>query len=219
MNLSCGEIAYEDDLVKLYLADAGDFLPTLEAESVDLVLTDPPYPEEFQSCYDMLGEQAARLLTDRGSLVSLCGHYQVPYVVNAIGKHLRFWWACGMHQTARTRMPGKWVNIWWKPAFWWVKNGRRLDLTSMLPNDMLTGEKPDKAWHKWEQPVNWFSHWIEMLTLPGETVLDPFSGAATTLVAARALGRKAIGVEVDPVACARSVERLQATAPARGEVA
>lgn len=38
-------------------------------------------------------------------------------------------------------------------------------------------------------------------TTDGELILDPFAGAATTLVQARLLGRQAIGVDVDPVAC------------------
>jgi DNA modification methylase len=39
---------------------------------------------------------------------------------------------------------------------------------------------------------------IERLTGPGQTVLDPMMGSGTTLVAARRLGRKAVGFDIDP---------------------
>ena len=38
-------------------------------------------------------------------------------------------------------------------------------------------------------------------TRPGQVVLDPFAGSATTLRQARLLDRKGIGIDVDPVAC------------------
>ncbi|HXW67568.1 MAG TPA: site-specific DNA-methyltransferase [Thermoplasmata archaeon] len=48
---------------------------------------------------------------------------------------------------------------------------------------------------------------VRMFSLLGETVLDPFAGTGTTLLAASALGRQAIGVEWDPVVFADLAER------------
>jgi DNA modification methylase len=45
-------------------------------------------------------------------------------------------------------------------------------------------------------------------TEPGETVWDPFAGAATTGVACRELGRRFIGHELDPVIADRGARRL-----------
>jgi len=199
---------FEDELTTLYHGDAADILPQLPEESVEMVLTDPPYPKKYQGLFDLLGWESARLLVDTGSLISLCGHYQVPYVTQTITQYLRFWWALGMGQTHRRRMAGVWLNIYWKPAFWWVKRTRRLDLTSMLPNDFVKGSGPEKGRHEWQQALNWFIHYIENLTLPEETVLDPFAGSGTTLIAARELGRRSIGIELERWACDEIVSRI-----------
>jgi DNA methylase len=49
---------------------------------------------------------------------------------------------------------------------------------------------------------------IRLSTWPGEVVFDPFAGSGTTLLAARQLGRRAIGVEISESYCAQAVERL-----------
>jgi len=46
-------------------------------------------------------------------------------------------------------------------------------------------------------------------TKPGDVVMDPFCGTGTTLVAARATGRKAIGIELDEKQCDVSIDRLR----------
>lgn len=42
---------------------------------------------------------------------------------------------------------------------------------------------------------------IGALTMPGDLVLDPFCGSGTTLVEAQRLGRNAVGIDINPVAC------------------
>ena len=90
----------------------------------------------------------------------------------------------------------------------------------------------DKGKHKWNQEcVRYLSVWtlhsipfkdhpciypmqipircISATTDPGDMVLDPFMGSGTTLVAAKQLGRKAIGIEIEEKYCEIAVKRLR----------
>lgn len=55
-----------------------------------------------------------------------------------------------------------------------------------------------------------FHGFVEKMTDRGETILDPFMGSGTTLVACAKMGRKGIGIELDPdyfdIACKRVEE-------------
>jgi site-specific DNA-methyltransferase (adenine-specific) len=72
----------------------------------------------------------------------------------------------------------------------------------------------DRVGHPAPFPVEVARRCIRLSSWPGETVLDPFAGSGTTLLAARQLGRRAIGIEASERYCALAVERL-----AQGELA
>jgi len=69
---------------------------------------------------------------------------------------------------------------------------------------------PRDRQHPNEKPVNMVRHFLDLHSKDGNTVLDPFMGSGTTLVACAKLGRKGIGIELDPdyfdIACRRVEE-------------
>ncbi|MDE2758212.1 MAG: site-specific DNA-methyltransferase [Acidobacteriota bacterium] len=58
-------------------------------------------------------------------------------------------------------------------------------------------------------PVALAERLIRMFSFVGDSVLDPFTGTASTQVAAAAWGRNSIGIEVDPVYHGKAVKRLR----------
>lgn len=59
--------------------------------------------------------------------------------------------------------------------------------------------RPYPGKHPAEKPLDLITHAIEASTYDGDVVLDPFAGSGSTLVAAARLGRKAVGIEIDPL--------------------
>ena len=70
------------------------------------------------------------------------------------------------------------------------------------------GGRPNE--HPTTKPVPLMIELVELFTDEGETILDPFAGSGTTLVAAIRLGRKAIGIEKDPKYFQLACDRLRA---------
>lgn len=62
--------------------------------------------------------------------------------------------------------------------------------------------------HPTEKPEGLMRELIMDFTDPGDVILDPFCGSGTTLRAAKDLGRRAIGIELDPIWVQRSIERM-----------
>ncbi len=69
-------------------------------------------------------------------------------------------------------------------------------------------EKNDHGLHPAQKPVSLMKYLIEMTTTQGQTVLDPFCGCGSTLIAAKELNREYIGIEKDPNYCNVVKERL-----------
>ena len=67
---------------------------------------------------------------------------------------------------------------------------------------------PSKDQHPTEKPIGLPKHFIQLHSQGEDTILDPFMGSGTTLVAAKQLGRKAIGIEIEEKYCEIAVKRL-----------
>ncbi|MDR7450140.1 MAG: site-specific DNA-methyltransferase [Armatimonadota bacterium] len=173
--------------------------------SVALVLTDPPYDRKSLPLYGDVAAFAARVLVPGGSLVVYAPTYALPEVCGMMADHLRFWWAFALvHTGRRALMRGHGVRVAWKPLLWFTK-GERTD--TRIVEDVIRGT-PEKTVHPWQQGVVEAATLIESLTRPGDCVCDPMVGSGTTLLAARLLGRRGIGIEINPDTAALAARRL-----------
>lgn len=77
--------------------------------------------------------------------------------------------------------------------------------------NVLRHPRVEPTEHPSPKPVALMEQLITAVTEPGDLVLDPFAGSGTTLVAAKATGRRAIGIESDPAYCEVAARRVQET--------
>jgi site-specific DNA-methyltransferase (adenine-specific) len=79
----------------------------------------------------------------------------------------------------------------------------------------LNPKAKERTGYPTQKPILLLERIIELVTDPGDVVLDPFCGSGTSLVAAKLLGRKGIGIDISAEACALSRKRIDE--PVRSE--
>lgn len=81
------------------------------------------------------------------------------------------------------------------------------------PDNVLRSgfSKGEGGRHIAQKPVKLLRALIELTTIPGQLVLDPFCGSGSTLVAAQAAGRAFLGFEIDPEAVRVAKTRVSST--------
>jgi hypothetical protein len=102
----------------------GDFRQIeLQPESIDWVITDPPYAKEYLPLYSDLSRCTERWLRPGGSLLIMSGQSYSREVLNALASHLTCHWMLA-YLTPGGQSAQLWdrkVNTFWKPVLWCVK--------------------------------------------------------------------------------------------------
>jgi len=186
-----------EEKCRLFTADIREDIAGIADESVDFIITDPPYPKEYLPLYGKLSELAARVLKKSGSLIVMVGQSYLPDVINLLAEKMTYHW-CMVYLTPGGQSPQlfqKRVNTFWKPLLWFTKGkyeGDYIgDVLKAPPNDN------DKRYHEWGQSFGGMKDIIERFTNPNDLILDPFLGGGTTGAAAVTMGRRFIGTDVE----------------------
>ena len=81
------------------------------------------------------------------------------------------------------------------------------------PKDLITHRKlpGSQMIHPTEKPVPLLADLITAVTKPGDLILDPFAGSGSTLVAAKKTGRRFTGIELDNVHYVNAQRRIEET--------
>ena len=171
----------------------------LEDNSVDLFLTDPPYPKEFLYLWEQLAEVAARKLKQDRYLVTYSGQLYLDYVMKVLSEHLSYCWTIALHHSGPTQsVHPRNVICTWKPILVF-RNGvpGKFDIDVEYTVDSFTKDYRDKQFHEWGQGESAFAYLMDKFSKPGDLVVDPFVGGGTVLTVARDRKRKCIGIEID----------------------
>lgn len=233
---------YQDDAVTLYHGDCREVLASLE--SVDHVITDPPYSDYMhaksrQGCRPLSGSVSGGLYDAPANFnrvkefgfESLTGELRRDVAVN-IERLCKRWalvfsdvesshfWRNDLTETGMDYCrTGAWIKINATPQFTgdrpaagfesitichakgrkkWNGGGTHAVWSHAI---VLNRSGKDPRLHTTQKPEPLMLELVSLFTDAGETILDPFMGSGTTLAAAKRLGRKAIGVEMQERYC------------------
>lgn len=221
---------YSDSLVTLYHGDCRDVVADLPDASIALLATDPPYGQQFHGqalitekaniradgarqgmrlVRELLFTLQPKIQPDAHALV-FCHWESWPDFYDAVASYLQIrnaliWWKNrgGVGDTEMDYARDYEVILYASAT------GRR-PLIGKRPCALLHGYPPvgaDRV-HPTEKPEPLMRTLIERHCPENETTLDPFAGSGTTLVAAKRMGRRAIGVEIEERWCQEAAERL-----------
>ena len=214
---SLPEPFYKDDSVTLYNADAYKLLPRLEKPH--LLLTDPPY----ELCATGGGIGAKRQY-----LADIAGKIDAGFDMTLLDAFENWCVFCGKKQLKQLLAAAgerRWALVTWnKPNPTPLTNANYLPDTEYIVHAFQTGrlfgEYRDKAryivhpverndfGHPTVKPLAVMSKMLRLGSQEGETICDPFAGSGTTLVAAKLLNRRAIGIEINERYCEIAARRL-----------
>jgi site-specific DNA-methyltransferase (adenine-specific) len=216
---------YSDDLVTLYRGDCRDVLP--ELDPVDLVLTDPPYGINYVSRHNV--GRGTNPITNDGARLSVALQRKVIPLLRA--QHVLWFTRWDVWPDIWSELgpwfPMRGMLIWdkghngmgdlghWGPSYEMIASAGAGTCTGGRDQSIIRFNAPPASTrvHPTEKPQPLLRYLIGKLN--AQTVLDPFAGGGSTLLAAAELGVRAVGVEIDERYCEAIAQRLtdRASAP------
>lgn len=175
----------------LRLGDFREVLASLPDASVDIILTDPPYPGEYLPLWSDMAALAVRVLKPTGMLAAMSGQTYLPEVMQRLGEHLQYRWTMSyLMGGAANVVHARRVSTQWKPILVYGASDQRF-------HDVVRSDAGDKEHHHWGQSESGMAQLVRQLAQPGQLICDPFTGAGTTAVVALEYGCSFVGAEID----------------------
>jgi hypothetical protein len=194
----------------LYHCSVADLSQHVEPESVDCIITDPPYPREYLSVYSDLAQFAQHSLKPGGSLVVMTGQSYIQEVMERLASAgLTYQWMCA-YLTPGGQSPQLWernVNSFWKPLLWYVKG----EYTGEWIGDVCKSDvnQNDKSKHEWGQSESGIADIIGRFTKTNHLICDPFVGGGATCMVSINMERRFVGGDIDETYVKASSEKVK----------
>jgi site-specific DNA-methyltransferase (adenine-specific) len=210
--------------------DCLNILPGLPADSADFILTDPPYITHYRSRDGRVVPnddndrwlkpafaQMYRVLARDRFCVSFYGWPHADRFVAALR-------AAGFRPVGHMTFikpyssTSKYMSGHHESAYLLAKGYPRPPQRPI--SDVIPWRYTGNKLHPTQKPLSVLVPLVETFSAPDNLVLDPFAGSGSTLVAARSLGRRYLGIELDAGYHAAAIQRLeQSAAPFQTEAA
>ena len=193
---------YQDESCTIYHADCRDILPLIAP--VDLVLTDPPYgigfasrPTNYQRAKGFERRSWDDVTVDADLLgdVLAKGRYQIVWGGNYYPLPPSRGWLAWTKPDSPPSMGS--VELAWT----------NLDQCARHISHSISATNAERVGHPTQKPLT-VIRWCIGMAPNISAILDPFMGSGTTLRAAKDLGRKAIGIEIEERYCEIAAKRL-----------
>jgi DNA modification methylase len=217
---------YQQDGITIYHADCRDVLRGMESESVDFVLTDPPYIVSYKrSSYKsrwrknggiIQGDDDGRWLAPVFSELwrvlipdALCvSFYGWPHV----DAFMTVWKLVGFRPVGQIVCVKNNFGLGYflrgqHEAAYLLAKGKPAKPVAAI-SDVLDWRRVTDALHPNQKPLAVMTKLMAAFTAEHTRLIDPFCGSGTTLIAARDLGHQAIGIEVEERYCEIAAQRL-----------
>jgi DNA modification methylase len=212
---------YERDGIVLYHGDCREILPQLQPETFDLVLTDPPYLVDYRGRWGS-GWNPIEGDSDPSWVVPV--YSELFRTLKSDSLCLTFY---GWPQ-AETFLSA-WRLVGFRPISVFVLVKRRIGLgyftraqheqayllakgrpskPDIAPSDVLDWTTSGASLHPNQKPLGAVTQLLDAFSDDSSGILDPFAGSGTTLVAAKACGRHAMGIEIEERFCEIAAIRL-----------
>jgi len=184
---------YQDDAVYIIHGDCREVLPLIPDKSIDLVLTDPPYPNHS-------GVAAVKQFRD----------VEIQLLSRFSCRQLIFWSAVETFPLNYTS-----IHYWIKPNGFggrgyesiYERNGSSKSNDYNIPsiNSIVSARMSSETYYP--HPTQKPARLIRLLINNEQIILDPFLGSGTTAYCAKKLGRKCIGIEIEEKYCEIAAKR------------
>jgi adenine-specific DNA-methyltransferase len=189
------------------LGDCRDILPQIASESIDFVLTDPPYVNRYVS------RDGRRVRNDDFKWMKPAFRHLYRILKRDSFCVCFYGWACidkfvpafceaGFRIAGHLSFPKRYISnsrylAYKHEAAYLLVKGIPSPIFHALPDVIEWNERLVNELHPTQKPLSVLTPLIEAFSRPGHTVLDPFAGSGSSLLAAKTLGRSYIGIELD----------------------
>jgi tRNA G46 methylase TrmB len=186
---------------KIYNTDFRHLGNRIAPNSVQLVVSDPPWLTEHADLRKPFAETVSRILKPGGFACIYTGHFHLKEFMDALcdaGLEYRWLIACVNDDSMGAIRSSASILTFWRPVLLFQKPGGKAK-TPRLLRDLIASSGKEKGLHEWQQPIAEAVQFVKTLSEPGDLCADLCVGSGTVPAAVATVGegRRFLGTEID----------------------